>query len=248
MWGPLGGYLAALAYQASSEVIPNMPVTSFYCQYVSAARFDEVEIEVDILKSGRTTVTSRVDMRQRNKLILTALLTHVQTESQFEHEHHEKPQVKAPHHYLDIRELVAPASEPVPLWDSVTNHPVNWVAQDDRPAVPEYQAWFRFSPEPVFEADSLNAARVVLLSDITTFPTALRLYNPPPAAYAPNLDLNVQLHNLGKSCWGTEWIFSETKSEISSSGVLSGRIQLWSEDMELLASATSQCLWIPLKR
>src|SRR5215468_6515100 len=73
-WGPNGGYLAAIALRAAGEVAQIRRPASLYCHFLSAPAFDEVRLDVALLKSGRRAEALSVQMRQRDKPVLTALV------------------------------------------------------------------------------------------------------------------------------------------------------------------------------
>ena len=46
IWGPNGGYLAAIALRAAGEVANIQRPASFYCHFLSSPSFDTVELTV----------------------------------------------------------------------------------------------------------------------------------------------------------------------------------------------------------
>src|SRR5437868_8738815 len=73
IWGPMGGYVAAVALRAiGTEVAPAHEPASFTCQFLSAARFEPVDIEVEIRRSSRRTTYAAARMTQNGTDILDA--------------------------------------------------------------------------------------------------------------------------------------------------------------------------------
>src|SRR5580692_6612905 len=74
IWGPNGGYLAAIALRAAGEVAEIERPASFYCHFLSSPAFDVVELEVSVLKQGRRAESFAVQMTQEGKPILHAIV------------------------------------------------------------------------------------------------------------------------------------------------------------------------------
>ena len=49
-WGPMGGYVAAVALRAAATKFSRP--AGFVCQYLSVARFEPVELQVETLLGG----------------------------------------------------------------------------------------------------------------------------------------------------------------------------------------------------
>lgn len=73
--GPNGGYLAALLARAMTHSVdePARGLRSITVHYLARAAFDEVEIAVDIVRTGRSLSTLRASMLQGERVICTAL-------------------------------------------------------------------------------------------------------------------------------------------------------------------------------
>ena len=52
IWGPCGGYVAAIALRAAGADSPLVRPASFYCHYLSVAAFAPVDLVVTPLRSG----------------------------------------------------------------------------------------------------------------------------------------------------------------------------------------------------
>ncbi len=61
IWGPCGGYVAAIALRAAGADSPLVRPASFYCHYLSVAEFAPVDLVVTPLRSGRTVLAQRVE-------------------------------------------------------------------------------------------------------------------------------------------------------------------------------------------
>src|SRR5271167_4058903 len=86
IWGPCGGYVAALALRAAGAESPLARPASFFCHYLSAAAFAPVELEVTPLRTGRTVLAQRVAMSQEGRPVLEAMVWSVGEVQGLEHE------------------------------------------------------------------------------------------------------------------------------------------------------------------
>ena len=67
IWGPEGGYVAAIALRAAGAASPFARPASFFCHYLSVADFAPVDLVVTPLRSGRTVHSQRVEMSQEGR-------------------------------------------------------------------------------------------------------------------------------------------------------------------------------------
>ncbi|MGI8793419.1 MAG: acyl-CoA thioesterase domain-containing protein [Acidimicrobiales bacterium] len=56
IWGPAGGYVAAVALRAVGAVSPLSRPASFFCQFHAVAEFDTVDLVVTTLKESRSAL------------------------------------------------------------------------------------------------------------------------------------------------------------------------------------------------
>ena len=74
IWGPNGGYLAALALRARGEVAPVKRPASIACHFLSVADFAPVDVETRINRAGRISESISVSIRQAGKPIVEAMI------------------------------------------------------------------------------------------------------------------------------------------------------------------------------
>jgi hypothetical protein len=67
IWGPAGGYVAALALRAAGAESTLVRPASFFCHYLSVAEVASMEITVTPLRAGRTVLSQRVDITQEGR-------------------------------------------------------------------------------------------------------------------------------------------------------------------------------------
>src|SRR5437899_12490882 len=62
VWGPLGGYVAAIALRAIGTECPGMRSASISCRFLSAAAFAETHVGVVPLRAGKRRRVPHVRM------------------------------------------------------------------------------------------------------------------------------------------------------------------------------------------
>lgn len=243
IWGPNGGYVAAIALRAAGTLAPegHRPA-SFSCQYLSVGAFGPAQADVRVLKAGRSAVCIAVELSQAGKVFLTAQVWTTNREGGPEVD--VTPRVGAPppgdlkpnEHYL-------PADAPKhPFWANFETRPLVWIPWGEQmQAGAPIRQWQRFRD---FEAVDVFAdcARSLVLIDTILWP-AHRRSQPPEADYiAPSLDLAVWFHEHPQ---GSDWLLVDARSEKAHGGLIHGTGQVWSEDGRLLASGNGQMLHTP---
>jgi len=233
IWGPSGGYLAAIALRAAGLCAEIARPASFYCHFLSAPTFEKVELRVDLLKRGRRSEALTVAMTQRGKPVLRALVRTVADAPGYRHQETEAPAV-AP---ADASTLVKPAQ--YSFWNNVT-----WrqPERSEASAVAVVRDWLRFEPVACFDDPFIDAARPLILLDTFGWPAVYERYR--GADYtAPNLDICVNFH---RSAAGSEWLLVDHECPVADEGLLGVSGRIWSDDGRLLASGIAQLCCIPL--
>src|ERR1700678_2069069 len=87
IWGPNGGYLATIALRAAGEVAQIQQPASFYCHFLSSPVFDTVQLDVRVLKRARRAESFAVEMKQKDKPILHALIKTAADAPGYRHQH-----------------------------------------------------------------------------------------------------------------------------------------------------------------
>ena len=105
IWGPCGGYVAAIALRAAGAESPFARPASFFCHYLSVAAFAPVDLVVTPLRSGRTVLAQRVAMTQEGRPMLEAMVWSVGEVEGLEHEDLDPPDVPDPEELPTVAEL-----------------------------------------------------------------------------------------------------------------------------------------------
>jgi acyl-CoA thioesterase len=242
VWGPNGGYVAAIALRAAgAEARIRRPV-AFAAHYLSVARFDPVDLEVTVVHRGRRSESIRVSMTQDGKPVLEALVRTAAALAGLAHDDAAPPDVPGPDGLRSAEELHA-GSPTYPFWFNLEGRPVDpdlW--NEGRPSRPAgLRQWYRFRPVGVFDDPFLEAGRALVLIDTLVWPAACQRHVE-PAFMAPNLDVVAWFHRLDH---GSDWLLADAAAPIGEGGLIGGTVRVWSADRRLVASGGAQLLCLP---
>ena len=249
IWGPMGGYVAAVALRAAGAATSHPNPAAFSCHYLGVARYEPVDIQVTPVKEGRAASSHRVSITQDGKPILEALVWSTADNEGLEHDETTPPEVPGPDVLPSIQELVPDdAPPPFPFWLNFDAKPIAfeqpWPPEGPRPAV--WQEWLRFLPTSTFDDPWTDACRSVVLVDLPSWPSAHRphAWQQPPYM-APTLDLNVAFH---RPTTGEPWLLCDGAAPVSTRGLFGWTARVWSPSGRLHASGGGQCLYRRVQR
>jgi acyl-CoA thioesterase II len=239
IWGPSGGYLAAIALRAAGHCAEIPRPASFYCHFLSSPAFDEVELTVELLKRGRRSESLAVRMTQAGRPVLHALVRTAADAPGYQHQEPEAPEVTPP-------EAASPYGrtkdgKPIfKFWNNVSCRRPDWGTVDDQ-ARPALREWVRFEPTPCYDDPFVDAGRSLILLDTFGWPAVYQKYR--GADYiAPNLDTNVCFHLPATQ---SEWLLIDHECPVAADGLLGVSGRIWNSDGRLLASGSAQLCCIP---
>jgi len=136
VWGPDGGYVAAIALRAAGAEARIPRPVAFAAHYLSVARFAPVDLEVTAVHRGRRSESLRVSMTQEGKPVLEAIVRTAAELPGLTHEHTEPPDVPGPEGLRSSDEVYA-GQPTFPFWQNLEGRPVDpdlW--REGRPARP----------------------------------------------------------------------------------------------------------------
>jgi len=242
VWGPMGGYVAAIALRALARLSSHRRPATFACQFVRPARFDDVDIEVESVRAGRRSEALRATVRQDGAPVLTASSWFVGEGLEgLEHVEARAPVVPAPEALRSFAELAEDYGAWYPFWRHVEGRPVRWSRE---PGPARWHTWMRLaSPAPADPV--LDAARAVLWADLIPWNAAASRHAWPRRWIAPNLDLTVQFHGASA---GEDWILCDGESPVAAAGLVGTAGRLWTRDGRLVASGSAQLFCVPNPR
>jgi acyl-CoA thioesterase len=241
IWGPCGGYVAAIALRAAGAESGLARPASFYCHYLSVAAFAPVDVVVTPRRAGRTVTAQRVEMIQGDRPVLDAMVWSVGEVEGLEHEDADPPDV--------------PGADELPEQRPDEDHPIYafWQNFDQRlldavetwpptgPLPPTWRTWVRYKAAPEVEDPWVDAARLVVVLDVGSWPAGSRphAYAEPPFI-APSLDLYASFQYPGAA---SEWLLLDAHSPVAQGGLLSWTGRVWSDRRTLLASGGGQAVF-----
>jgi acyl-CoA thioesterase len=250
IWGPNGGYLAAIALRAAGEVAQIQRPASFYCHFLSSPTFDVVQLDVSVLKQGRRAESFAVEMTQQGKPILHALIKTAAQAPGYSHQHLQAPAVPSAADLETYQRQGNPQHPAFSFWNNVERRPVEQSATGEpteergpteEPSAPVLREWARFRPRACFEDPFLDAARALILLDTYGFPAAYRKYQS-WEYLAPNLDTSVWFHHFNPSC---EWLLIDHECIVADHGLMGVSGRVWDTGGRLLATGSAQLCCIP---
>jgi len=257
IWGPEGGYIASIALRAAGAESRFARPASFSCHYLGVAAFDEVDIQVTPLRSGRNAESLRVAITQEGRPILEATVWAVAEVEGIDHAVLAPPDVPGPDELPTMEERWAtveeePAGPPFNFWSNFDARPIEWssVWPPPGPLDPVWQQWERFLPTATFDDPWVDAARALVLVDVVSWPAASRHHQwkwpNGPEWMAPSLDLYVAFHDPQPD---EPWLLVDGHSPIAGDGLVGWTGRLWSTTGRLVASGGGQllCRRVPVR-
>jgi acyl-CoA thioesterase-2 len=243
IWGPMGGYIASIALRAAGAVAGDKRPTSFSCHYFGVARFEPVQLRVEVRKPGRVAEAYRVEMTQDGRPILDAIAWGTTEVEGLEHDEVTPPDVPGPEGLPSIAELSDDDSPPFPFWDNFESRPLDFVSPwpPEGPLPARTRNWMRTTPTATFADPWVDACRSLILIDLPSWPAGHRphAWREPPFI-APTLDVNVAFH---RPTAAEEWLLCEGTAPLSTAGLLPWTARVWSPGGTLHASGGGQCLY-----
>ena len=241
IWGPNGGYLAAIALRAAGRVAQIPRPSSFFCHFLSSPAFAPVELEVTVLKAGRRAESLQVAMRQEGRAVMQALVRTAAAGPGHEDRHLRAPPVAAPSELRSYAQLTsAQQRPPFRFWDNVERRPIDQLAVRE-PAEPVLREWARYRPTACFEDPFVDASRALILLDTYGVPAAWRRFRS-MEYLAPNLDTSAWFHSFSPA---SEWLLIDHACTVAGEGLLAVDGKVWDTEGRRLASGAAHLCCIP---
>ena len=245
IWGPNGGYVAAIALRAVGLVSKVGRPATFAGHFLSVAEFEAVDVCVTPIKVGRRSESFRVAITQKGRPVFEGIARTAAAGAGLEHDVSVMPGDPPPSKLRDIKELVPEGSEPpFPFWNNFQVKPI-WperMTKEERVAhAPIFREWFRFIPRSTFDDPFLDAGRCLLMIDTASWIAACQPH-PNGPFIAPNIDVTAWFHQFEPSC---EWLLTDTRCDVASAGLMGTHARIWSETGKLLATGGAQLMCVP---
>ena len=234
VWGPNGGYVAAIALRAALAESRLPRPASFHCHFLAVGEFAPVEISVARLGGGRRAESLRVDVRQGERLLLAATAWVVDDGLEgYAHDVGQRPDVPAPDALRGYQELAADEyAQWYPIWRSIEGRPVRW---REGPGDPVWHTWLRFTDTAVRDREA-DAVRQLFWLDFPGWNATISAHVWPFPHLTPNLDLAVQFQRFAPE---EDWILCDGFVPLAGDGLVGCVGRLWTRDGRLLATGTS---------
>jgi acyl-CoA thioesterase len=243
VWGPNGGYLAAIALRAAGAEARIQRPAAFAAHFVSIARFEPVDVEVTAIQRGRRSESLRVSMRQGERAVLEAIVRTAAPGEGLVHDAAQAPDVPAPETLPNMEAVFAgEPGPPFPFWNNIECRPPDGFARRTRAygGPPVASAWFRFRPAPAFDEPFLDAGRVLVLLDVMPWNAAWS-HHGPTEWNAPNLDLVAWFHRPASR---SEWLLGNGEAPLAEDGLIGSAARIYDQAGRLVASGGAQLLCV----
>jgi acyl-CoA thioesterase-2 len=245
VWGPLGGYVAAIAMRAIGLETPLRRPASISCQFLSMAAFEEADVEVTTLRKGKKSHALHVRISQKGTPVLAASGWVVEEGmTGFVHDHGSMPKVALPSGLKSYRELADDYDRWYPVWRATLDaKPTEWRdwSKEVIPGPPIWRTWLRLQEPVALDDPFLDAARSLMWMDLMMYNGALQPHvrNGPISHLAPNLDVSAIF--LARAT-DDEWLLCDCWAPVARDGIVGCNGQVWTPSGRLVAAGSS-CLF-----
>jgi acyl-CoA thioesterase len=240
VWGPNGGYVAAIALRAALAESRLPRPASLQCHFLAVGEFAPVELRVASLGGSKRAESLRVDVVQGERELMHASAWTVDDGlAGYVHDFASAPGVPAPAALRGYQDLAGDEyAEWYPIWRSIEGRPLAW---RQPPGAPEWRTWLRFTDTEI--SDRLgDALRQLFWLDFPGWNATIAAHPWPFPFLTPNLDLTVQFHAFAPE---REWLLADGVVPLAQDGMVGCTSRLWSDDGRLLATGTSKHLCRP---
>ena len=243
IWGPNGGYVAAIALRAAGKIAPagHRP-SSISVQYLSVGKFEECEAVVEPVKQGRSAWCINVALVQGGKRFLQAQVWTTDRTTGPNTNELTMPKVPGPAGLKTYAEIYGRDSDKRNFWDNFEGKPTKIFTRENPSPTATIEEWHRY---PGFDAGGdpfLDCGRPLILIDTLQWPAHNRPLPSYPNYIAPSLDVSVWFHALPGAA---DWLLADVHTATAANGLIHGIARIWSEDGRLLATGSSHMLVTP---
>jgi acyl-CoA thioesterase len=218
--GPNGGFLAALAARALTEMT-DRPPRSLTLHYLEAPDEGPLEVTCEVVREGRTTVYLRVEMLRDGRPVCLGLAACAPwRDDQPEWFDAQMPEVPAPDDLSRFEGVGVP-----PFF---ANYDARLIPSEPQERPARVSGWIRTA-----EPHAIDAPLLAAMSDAWFPPAFLRLEG---RGFVPTIDLTI--HWRAPAPAGEHpWILGTFISRLASGGTVEEDGELWSEDGTLLVQS-----------
>ncbi len=246
IWGPNGGYLAALALRAAQHESRRARPANATVHFLGVASFDApVTVTATTQRETRQATSVSVRMEQGGKPILAAMMWALDGGLDgLVHDEIAAPTVPAWHALPTIAERFAAmgvdGASPYRFWDNFEQRPALWIGDWETRTLdsPLYLNWLRYIGGGSTDDPWVQAARLLLLVDLGAWPSIGRRHRT-EQWMAPTIDVACEFHRLGTA---DDWFMLQGESPFAGEGLVASHQHVWNDRGQLLASGISHLL------
>jgi acyl-CoA thioesterase-2 len=250
IWGPNGGYIAAIALRAAGAHSRFDRPASIVANFLGVATFDvPLDIAVVTTRAAKRAEAMKVSLTQSGQPIFDAMVWAVGDVAGLEHDVTDMPEAPEPETLPTVAErLAADDVEPGPyhrFWSNFDERVPDddWITdwENRPPRAPEFGHWYRYVPASTFADPWVDACRSLILVDTLGWPAVCQMH-PRNAFVAPSIDLACAFHRTDPD---EPWLYARTTAASAAGGLVGCESRVWSRRGTLLAHGTSQLLCRP---
>jgi acyl-CoA thioesterase len=230
---PQGGVLAAIAARAmASELGTGQPLRSFHGVFASPVPVGDVDIDVDVIRAGRSMSQVSATVRAAGTSSgFSALAAFGHPRPGFRYTELAMPDVPPPEECVSYRdppppEAGMPDGPRFPFWNEVLEgRPALGHAPWDpsERGAAEVVTWFRFEQPPVDGDGRFDPLALLVAADMMPSAVFEKVGTDEQGWFAPSVDLTV--HLAGVPSGG--WILNHNRAHYAGDGYASAECALW---------------------
>ena len=236
---PQGGVITALAVRAMQDAlgVPEQTLRSSHTTFAAQVAHGPLEIDVEILRSGRSMSQVRAEVRNagaaRGHLTIA---TFGAPRAGWDFTELAPPGVPAPDESRPFRAAESEYWPATPFWSqcvearAAIGH-APW--EDFEPTAAERAIWFRLDDPPVRDDGTIDPLALLVFADLMPGAVGQRIGRTDRPWFGPSADLT--FHLLGEC--GPGWILGHNRARHAADGYASADMALWDGD-RLVAYAT----------
>ena len=179
IWGPCGGYVAAIALRAAGAESPLVAARQLLLPLPLGRRVrDRSTSWSRRCAPGAPSWRQRVEMSQEGRPVLDAMVWSVGEVAGLEHDDTSPPEVPGSRRAADTRADLWPDDEGAgdyAFWDNFDQQMIEWSETwpPPGPLPPTWRTWVRYRPTPAFDDPWVDAARSLVVLDVGSWPAGL---------------------------------------------------------------------------
>lgn len=247
---PQGGVVAAIAARAmEAELGTGQLLRSFHGVFASPVPVGPVDIEVDVIRSGRSISQVQATVHAAGADAgFTALAAFGHERTGFGYTELAMPDVPAPEDCVSFRDPPPPEAgmpdEPMfPFWREVLEgrSALGHAPWDTSPrGAAEVATWFRFEHFPRDEHGQFDQLALLVAADMMPSAVFEKVGSEESHWFAPSVDLTVHLVGVPT---GT-WILNHNRAHYAGDGYASAEAALWDPDGPTLLAWATQVMFL----